>query len=314
MTAFALKLIAVLTMVIDHIGTIILSANFHLISYNMEFYLLFRYIGRISFPIFAFLIANGCKHTSNINKYLLRLGILAIISEIPYDMAFWGYGGGINFISNTNIFYTLFLGVAAVAIYEKLTRVEKQWIFLIILALIPVISMIVSLPLFAGYGNLIVNLALALYCVAAFVLANLLTEIRRSKKPTIERKIIPVLAILPLFSLSGILGTDFHGIGVLLMFFLYLANPANKISRAAVLTVSLLYYYGRQFIPAYFMGAPAAEFQRIALILAFSLLSVLFVSLYNGKLGLNNRVVKWGFYAFYPLHIAILAAVSYAIT
>ena len=310
MTAFVLKIIAVITMMVDHVGSIILSVNPHLIANNQDIYLYSRYIGRISFPIFAFLIANGCKHTSNINKYMLRLGLLAIISEVPYDLAFWGAGGGINFFRSTNIFYTLFLGVAAVAIYEKLKKVEMQWIFLALLAVFPIISLIISLPLFAAFDSLIIGIVLAAYSLAAFALANFLPEIKQSRKINVERKIIPALAIIPLFSLSGVLEADFHGIGVLLMFFLYLADPSDKVKRAIVLTLGLVYYYGRQFIPAYFMGAPPERFQFIALVLAFSLLSVVFIWFYNGKPGVNSKIVKWGFYAFYPVHIAVFAVIS----
>ena len=68
-SALTLRVIALVTMLIDHIGGV-----FGIME--------FRCIGRISFPIFAFLIVNGCRHTHNLKKYLFRLAAFAVISEI----------------------------------------------------------------------------------------------------------------------------------------------------------------------------------------------------------------------------------------
>lgn len=75
----ALKLIACITMLIDHIGAVYLPQN-----------ALLRIIGRLSFPIYCFLLAEGIHHTKNPKKYGLRLLLLALLSEIPYDLLFYG--------------------------------------------------------------------------------------------------------------------------------------------------------------------------------------------------------------------------------
>ncbi|MDF1617808.1 TraX family protein [Petrocella sp. FN5] len=100
-----LKIIACITMLIDHIGAILYPD----VS-------LLRMIGRLSFPIFTFLIVEGFHHTKNIKKYGIRLGIFALISEIPYDLAFRG-----NFIDfyKQNIFFTLFLGLVCLWLYHR---------------------------------------------------------------------------------------------------------------------------------------------------------------------------------------------------
>lgn len=82
-----LKLIALITMIIDHIG----------MFWNIE---IFRVIGRVSFPIYCFLISKGVKKTKNIRKYIIRLLILAIISQ-----CIWNYIG----VNTLNVLFTYFL-------------------------------------------------------------------------------------------------------------------------------------------------------------------------------------------------------------
>ncbi len=103
-TGAQLKWIAILTMVVDHMGVILFPE-----------YLIFRYIGRLSFPIFCFLLVEGFVHTRNIQKYMIRLGGFALISEIPYDLAF--NHDFLNF-EKQNVFFTLCLGVGILYILK----------------------------------------------------------------------------------------------------------------------------------------------------------------------------------------------------
>lgn len=109
MTSTKLKIIACITMLIDHMSIFI--------NYNTQrtLYILLRSIGRLSFPIFAFLIAEGFYHTRHAKKYMLRLLIFAFISEIPYDLAF---NNQVFFWGNNNIFFTLVLGLLSLMIYK----------------------------------------------------------------------------------------------------------------------------------------------------------------------------------------------------
>jgi len=110
MTAFTLKIIAFVSMFIDHMAVV----------FPDTFPFWFRGIGRLAWPIFAFLLAEGFMHTKSPEKFLIRLLAFAIISEIPYDLAM---GNTINFAASTNIFYTLFLGGIAIRWYERM----KTW-------------------------------------------------------------------------------------------------------------------------------------------------------------------------------------------
>lgn len=114
MSSFVLKLIAIITMTIDHIGAIFIPNSSWL-------YLVSRSIGRLAFPIFAFLIVEGFFHTREVKKYMLRLGIFAIISEVPFDLAF--YNSYLH-MGHQNIFFTLFLGLLAIYL---INTVEKKY-------------------------------------------------------------------------------------------------------------------------------------------------------------------------------------------
>lgn len=110
MSSFVLKLLALVSMTIDHVGMVF-----------FPFDPLFRVVGRMAFPIYAFLCAQGCIHTKNTDRYLLRLGAFALLSEIPYDLA----GDGVLFsLQGQNVFFTLFLGALAVKLYRQSGRIR----------------------------------------------------------------------------------------------------------------------------------------------------------------------------------------------
>ena len=78
------------TMLIDHIGASGLIFLMFNIGISMRMYYISRMIGRVAFPIYLFLLVEGFVHTKNIKKYIIRLTLFAILSEVPFDMAFWG--------------------------------------------------------------------------------------------------------------------------------------------------------------------------------------------------------------------------------
>lgn len=90
-----LKLIAVVTMTVDHVGFIL--CNDHVVL---------RIIGRLSFPIFCYLIILGMESTRNVKNYFTRLFIFALVSQVPYYLAF-----GLKPFEQLNIFFTLSSGV-----------------------------------------------------------------------------------------------------------------------------------------------------------------------------------------------------------
>lgn len=102
---FHLKIIALITMIIDHLVTMF-----------FEEYFILKIIGRIAFILYAFMLVEGCFYTKNIRRYLSKLFLWALISEIPFDLA--NYGVLFNF-GHQNIFWTLFLSALGIHWLEK---------------------------------------------------------------------------------------------------------------------------------------------------------------------------------------------------
>ena len=107
MTSFGLKIIAIISMVIDHLGDAWFGRT---TGMNL--------IGRLSFPIFAFQISEGYIHTKNLKKYFLRLFIFALISQIPFMLFRSTFTTGFSL----NIFFTLFFGLFTIFLYDKFTN------------------------------------------------------------------------------------------------------------------------------------------------------------------------------------------------
>ena len=107
MTSFGLKIIAIISMFIDHLGYAWFKRT---TGMNL--------IGRLAFPIFAFQISEGYIHTNNLKKYFLRLFIFALISQIPFLL----FRSTFTTEFSLNIFFTLFFGLFTIFLYDKLTN------------------------------------------------------------------------------------------------------------------------------------------------------------------------------------------------
>ena len=210
---FDLKILAIITMTIDHIGAIMYP--------NID---IFRIIGRISFPIFAFLLVEGFNHTSNKLKYFLRLLLFAVITQPIYDYAFNN--------RELNILFTFSLSFLLLSSLEFIKKIINK------------------------YNKGIENY---LYKTVFYSLTYIL---------------------FVLFSI--ILNVDYQALGISLVFIFYLVPN---------LYLSFLLY----LLAVIFLATNTIQF--------YSLLSFLFIYMYNGEKGKN---IKYFFYLYYPLHLLIL--------
>lgn len=99
-----LKIIAFFAMLIDHIGAVFFP---HV--------MLFQLVGRISFPIYALLLVNGLIYTKNVFKYMFRILLLALVSEIFYDLLFYQ---SLFYIGDQNVLFELLLGLVLLYIVK----------------------------------------------------------------------------------------------------------------------------------------------------------------------------------------------------
>ena len=114
MSAFLLRIIACVAMLLDHIGYAFGIAPL-------------RIVGRIAFPIFVYLIYNGYRHTKSPMRYALRLGIFALISQVPFAL----FCHHSSYFQNGNVFITLMLALLCVWAADELKkRTATKWLCL----------------------------------------------------------------------------------------------------------------------------------------------------------------------------------------
>lgn len=183
LTGYHLKLIALITMLIDHIAAVVLwriyEASFGItasmqlsnaigdrivvwVAGNQELvytiYEWMRYIGRMAFPIYCFLLVEGFLHTRSVAKYAVRLFLFALVSEIPFDLAIAGQWWSLDY---SNVFFTLVLGIVAVwavSYIEKFNEFwqEKQW-EPILGTIITAMAGIVVVAVFGGFAEMVLK-------------------------------------------------------------------------------------------------------------------------------------------------------------
>ena len=216
-TGSTLKIIAMIAMLIDHIGAAVLArlliaaglreldtTNAQIVTEWLsanaaiyDTYTAFRMIGRIAFPIFCFLLVEGFVHTSNRKKYAIRLAIFALISEIPFDLAFHSK---ILEFTYQNVFFTLASGCVVLMIYSIIEEKEFQTPFLKIIfqILVSMAGMFMAEILHTDYGALGVMAIVLFYIVRR----NRFCQIAAGCILFIE-KITALFAFLPIIIYNG---------------------------------------------------------------------------------------------------------------
>lgn len=238
-----LKIIACVTMFLDHFGALCTPATdvafFQMVSargmlfISVEMYYILRCIGRLAFPIYCFLLAEGAHYTKNPGKYALRLGIGMLLAEIPFDCAFYG---GFTW-EHQSVMVTLLLGFGAIELMKQT-----------------------------------------------------------------DNYLLKISAVFPFALAAEWLCTDYGGYGVAMM---ALFAMTRELPHARLLQLGGLIAINGTMKSAtlqYLLGIPLS----IQLLAVFAMIPI---ALYSGKKTTSSKYIQWGFYLFYPVHMALLALI-----
>ncbi len=177
-TGKTLKIIAMATMLLDHVAVGFwymhwYHAGFDMVGWfssgYMFTYRVMRLIGRIAFPLYCFMLVEGLEYTRDIKKYMLRILALAVISEVPFDMALessWFYP------QYNNVLWTLALGLGAIATMKWSakeivdTSEDKQMYFRVLYYAAPILACLIALFAHTDYSYVGVICIVCLYVLS----------------------------------------------------------------------------------------------------------------------------------------------------
>ena len=117
LSAAALHILAMTFMLMDHLWATLLSSQMWL-----------THVGRLAFPIFAFLAVEGYFHTRSFKRYALRMLLFAVLSEVPFDLM---YGGTVFYPVHQNVIWTLLLGLLGIRLMETARAKGKRWLYVL---------------------------------------------------------------------------------------------------------------------------------------------------------------------------------------
>lgn len=236
-----IKMIAFFLMLCDHIGFMLIENGVlygqNVLYWNQaiatpegqKWYLaarILRFVGRMSFPLFAYFIAEGFRHTSSAGKYIFRMGFFALISEVPFDLACFGTVYNPEY---QNVLFTYFIALIALNFMEKAGRVS--WILAILVAApFGWIAWLIK----CDYGALGVGLICLLYLLRRERKIQLVSGAVVSAAESMEYYGISALSFLLLQTYNGQRGE------APLKYFFYLMYPLHLI-----LFYALVYFANR---------------------------------------------------------------------
>ena len=235
LSAAALHILAMAAMVLDHMWATVVPGN-----------LWMTWVGRLAFPIFAFLIAEGLAHTRDAKAYRRRILAAALLAEIPFNLMC----GGIWYPIHQNTLWTFYIAMVLIA----------------------------------------------------------MTERARERGDRLLAVAVGIVAVLLGMLLGTVTMVDYFGPGVVTVMLFYFARGRRWYHFALqalglwYLNVELL--QGRYY-PVTLFGCTFAFYQQ-----SLALLALIPIWLYRGRQGYRSKAFRYGCYAFYPVHMLILAAVS----
>lgn len=231
----ALHILAMLFMLLDHMWATVVPGNEWMTC-----------VGRVAFPIFAFMIVEGFFRTHDLKKYLLRLFIFALLSEIPFNLM---YSSQVFYPFHQNVLWTFLIALGVIIGIEKIKRKNKLWLTVLCAVGLSLLGIILGFAAFTDYNGFGVATVLVFYFF-------------RGKKWWCFAGQFLCLLWINCKLLSG------------------------------------LYY------PVSIFGLELDIIQQ-----GFAVLALIPIWLYNGRQGIRSKAFRLSCYAFYPVHMLVLALI-----
>ena len=283
MSVFVMKLLAVASMIVDHTAIFLYP---HFIAKPL--YVWLRGVGRLAFPIYAFLIVNGCEKTHDVKRYLTRLVAFAAISQIPYTLASHAnhFPDGVTAVVLGALWFVCLIFIFAVCA-AWLGAVRADWT-----VIWPLLALTLSVLRVEYLGIHILSAKMNVFYTLSLSLA-IIALAEAAMKP--ERDWVKILMqVLGIFGAFFLIrdNMDYGSMGVALIVSLWLAR-GSRFSQIGVIVLWCVVEY----IVA---GHPIKYF-------VFAALAAVLVLLYKGRQG---PPLKLAFYAVYPVHLMVLGALT----
>lgn len=241
MTSFVLKLIAAITMLIDHTGLILFPHH-----------MIFRVIGRLAFPIYAYCIAEGFRYTRNRFKYFLRIFLLGLFCQIVYTIVSHDLYIGILLVFSISIIIMTFTDCVKTSMQGKKSA------------------------------------------LSSFVSRVFRRDITNEQDKVISL-VLCCASIMAAFVLCIYVEVDYSFFGIMLPVFTSFFSDRKQ--RLVMFSACLI--------------ALCIDLTDTLMIQYWSLAAIPLIAMYNGERGRHS--LKYFFYVFYPLHLAVLYGIQYLI-
>ena len=234
-SSMTLHILAMVFMLCDHLWATVIPGNDWLTD-----------IGRMAYPIFAFMIVEGYFHTRSLKKYVGRLFLFAVLSEIPFNLVM---GSSLFYPLHQNVLWTFLIAVFLMYLNESAKKKGKLWFRIVT-------------------------------CIGTLCLA---------------------------FVLGLVTFVDYHYAGVLTVLVFYFFRGRKWWQFCGQLLC--LYYINVEVLSGFYYEVNLFGYTFSIVRQAFALLALIPMWLYRGKQGPYNKVIKYVYYGFYPVHLLVLVLI-----
>ena len=235
-TSFSLHMMAMVFMLCDHLWGTVVRGNDWLTC-----------IGRLAFPIYAFMIVEGYFQTKSIKKYVHRLALFAILSEIPFNLA---VGSSLFYPIHQNVLWAFLMAIGLIHWNEKV-KGQQTWKRILV-----------------GIGSVLIG-----------YLAGLITFV------------------------------DYYHTGILIVLVFYFFR--DKKWQCYLAQLVCLWYINFEMFGGYSYEVTIFGQTHFLARQGFALLALIPIWLYRGKQGYHSKLLQYGYYAFYPLHLLVLGILKF---